>query len=39
MKRLWEKMMTRALTAVTDLSCLSLVESIVKDAPREHRPR
>jgi aminoglycoside phosphotransferase (APT) family kinase protein len=30
MKRLWQKMMTRALTAVTDLSCLSRVESILQ---------
>jgi hypothetical protein len=32
MKRLWERMMTRVLTAVTDLSCLARVESML-DGP------
>ncbi len=30
MKRLWETMMTRSLTAVTDLSCLSRVRTLLK---------
>jgi hypothetical protein len=29
MKRLWERMMTRVLTAATDVSCLSRLESIL----------
>jgi hypothetical protein len=32
MKRLWEKMMTRVLTAATDHSCLPRVESILDSA-------
>ena len=30
MQRLWEKMITRVLTAVTELSCLSRVEALVR---------
>ena len=32
MKRLWGKMMTRVLTAATDLSCLPRLESILNGA-------
>jgi hypothetical protein len=32
MKRLWERMMTRMLTAATDLSCLSRIEAILDSA-------
>jgi hypothetical protein len=32
MKRLWYKMTTRSLAAATDLSCRSLVESLISDA-------
>ena len=32
MKRLWETMLTRALIAVTDLSCLSRVKTILNGA-------
>jgi aminoglycoside phosphotransferase (APT) family kinase protein len=32
MKRLWARMMTRVLTAVTDHSCLARVESLLNDA-------
>jgi aminoglycoside phosphotransferase (APT) family kinase protein len=34
MKRLWYKMLTRSLTAVAELPCLSLVESVIGNASR-----